>query len=416
MKTSLATLALIVLLPTTAAAAGNISAADKYAWSDRSGWVNFNPGNGGVSVYDDHLEGYAWAENVGWIKLGSYGGGGYHSYGNNSASDWGVNLNGTALSGYGWSESAGWVRFDPTGGGVTLNPANGVFDGWAWSENLGWIHFKGASPAYSVVFAPTPRVASINVDAGDAQKIRAALAGSGIQLSSDGGASWSAAASQPGDRRLKNLVTSPLAASTLYAASHGSGIFKSVDAGLNWSACTNSGLDLRVYALVAAASGTLYAATRGGVFASTDCAAWTAKNVGLPSSGGRYAPTVLAVDPAQSSLLYAGIDGNGIYKSSDGGASWQAATGQPGNTAIRALSVKPGATTTLFAATYGAGVWKSNDSGLTWSACAGQPTNLNLRSLAIDSAGKLYAGSEAGVFASPNDCTSWTAMNAGLPN
>lgn len=416
MKTSLATLALIVLLPTAAAAAGNISAADKYAWSERSGWVNFNPANGGVSVFDDHLEGHAWAENVGWIKLGSYSGGGYHSYGNSSAGDWGVNLNGAALSGYGWSESAGWVRFDPTGGGVTLNPANGVFDGWAWSENLGWLHFKGASPAYNVVFTPTPRVASVGFSAADAQKARAAVAGSGIYLSSDGGGTWSAATSQPTDRRLKSLVVSPLTASTWYAASHGGGVFKSVDAGQNWSACANSGLDLRVYALLAAGDGSLYAATRGGLFASGDCASWTAKSSGLPSSGGRYAPTVLAVDPAQSSVVYAGLEGSGIYKSSDGGDSWQAATSQPGNTAIRALAVKPGASTTLFAASYGAGVWKSSDSGMSWSACAAQPTNLNLRSLTIDAAGKLYAGSEAGVFASANDCTSWTAMNAGLPN
>lgn len=416
MKTPLATLALIAMLPAAATAAGNISGSDKYAWSDSSGWVNFSPPNGGVGVYDDHLEGYAWAENVGWIKLGSHGGGGYHAYANSAAGDWGVNLDGSALSGYGWSDSAGWIRFDPSGGGVSLNPLSGAFDGWAWSENLGWIHFKGGTPAYSVVFAPAPRVAAVLFDAADAQKARAAVAGAGIHLSSDGGASWSAAASQPGDRRLKSLVASPLAAATLYAASYGSGIFRSVDGGQNWSACANGGLDLRVYALIAAGNGTLYAATRGGIFASADCAAWSARSGGLPSSGGRYAPTVLAVDAAQPAVLYAGLDGNGIYKSSDGGTSWQAATGQPGNTAIRAVRVKPGASGTLFAASYGGGAWKSGDGGVTWSACATQPANLNLRTLAIDAAGKLYAGSEAGVFASTNDCSSWTAMNAGLPN
>jgi hypothetical protein len=416
MKTSLATLALIAWLPAAAGAAGNISAADKYSWSETGGWINFAPSNGGVSVYDDHLEGYAWAENVGWIKLGSYSGGGYHRYANGSASDWGVNLDGSALSGYGWSEGAGWLRFDPSGGGVSLNPASGSFDGWAWSENLGWLHFKGGSPAYNVVFAPAPRVAGVLFDAADSQKMRAAVAGVGIRLSSDGGTTWSAARSQPGDRRLKALLASPLVASTLYAASYGGGVFKSSDAGQNWSACANGGLDPQVYALLAASNGTLYAATRGGVFASADCAAWTAKNSGLPSSGGRYAPTVLAVDPAQPLALYAGLDGSGIYKSSDGGANWQAATTQPGNLAIRALRVKPGAGSTLFAASYGGGVWKSGDGGATWAACAGQPANLNLRTLVGDAAGKLYAGSEAGVFVSSNDCASWAAMSAGLPN
>lgn len=416
MKTSLAVPILVALLPAAAGAAGNIGATDKYAWSDRGGWVNFAPGNGGVYVFDDHLEGHAWAENLGWIKLGSHSGGGYHTYANTTAVDWGVNLDGARLSGYGWSDTVGWVRFDPTGGGVTLDPASGAFDGWAWAENLGWIHFKGGTPAYKVAAAPAPRVASVIFAAADAQKTYAAVAGAGIYASGDGGATWSPAASQPGDRRLKSIVASPLDASTLYAASHGGGVFKSGDAGQNWTACANAGLDPRVYQLVAAGDGTLYAATRGGIFASSDCAAWTAKSGGLPNSGGRYAPTVLAVDAAQPAVLHAGLDGLGVYRSSDGGATWQAAATQPGNTGIRGLRVKPGATATVFAATLGGGVWKSGDGGASWAACAGQPANLDLRTLVIDAAGKLYVGSAAGVFASADDCASWTAMNAGLPH
>ena len=33
------------------------------------------PDNGGVTVFDDHLEGYAWGENTGWIRLGTCTGG-----------------------------------------------------------------------------------------------------------------------------------------------------------------------------------------------------------------------------------------------------------------------------------------------------------------------------------------------------
>jgi len=33
----------------------------------------------------------------------------------------------------------------------------------------------------------------------------------------------------------------------------------------------------------------------------------------------------------------------------------------------------------------------------------------------MDAAGKLYAGSEAGVFVSSDGCASWAAMSAGLP-
>jgi hypothetical protein len=67
---------------TCSQAAGNISDADKYAWSETAGWLNFNPGhvNAGVTVYSDHLEGFAWGENIGWVKLGSHTGGGSHTY------------------------------------------------------------------------------------------------------------------------------------------------------------------------------------------------------------------------------------------------------------------------------------------------------------------------------------------------
>jgi hypothetical protein len=54
-------------------AAGNINTTDKWAWGTNVGWVNFSPTDGGVTVYDDHLEGYAWAENIGWIHLKNTG-------------------------------------------------------------------------------------------------------------------------------------------------------------------------------------------------------------------------------------------------------------------------------------------------------------------------------------------------------
>lgn len=414
MKASHFLLALAALLD-VANAATNISAGDKYAWSETTGWINFAPANGGVSVHDDHLEGYAWSENVGWVKLGSYSGGGYHTYANSSATDWGVNLSGTALSGFGWSETSGWIRFDPSGGGVSLNPSSGVFDGWAWAENLGWIHFKGSTPAYSVLVTPPQQVTSVLLGPNDPLQVRALVAGSGVHLSDDGGLTWRVATTQPGDRRLKAGVADPATPTTLYAASHGSGVFKSVDGGGNWAACANAGLNLNVYAMAVTGSGTLYAATKGGVFSSADCGGWAARSAGLPNTAGHYPPTVLAVDPADVGVLHAGVGGVGIFRSANGGATWSAAATQPTHTDLRALLVKPGASTIVFAASYGAGAFKSSDGGVTWVACTSQPTNLNLLSLAMDASGKLYAGTQAGVFVSTNDCATWASQSGGMP-
>ncbi|WP_207679244.1 DUF11 domain-containing protein [Desulfonema magnum] len=123
------------------------------AWSENTGWANFNPTGGGVTVYDDHLEGYVWHENIGWIRLGTFAAGTAHTYTNTSATNYGVNNNGSGtLSGYGWSENAGWINFGPTGSGVIIG-AGGSFDGYAWGENVGWIHFKNATVPYNVTTA-----------------------------------------------------------------------------------------------------------------------------------------------------------------------------------------------------------------------------------------------------------------------
>jgi len=148
-----------------AAPGAPISSTNKYAWSEAVGWSNFKPTNGGVTVYDDHLEGKAWSDGIGWIKLGSYSGGGVYAYAITSNADWGVNRIEGTLTGFGWSETAGWINFKPTNGGVTVNAATGVFDGTAWSEAVGWIHFKGtatnadtyiASTSPTITLTPTP--------------------------------------------------------------------------------------------------------------------------------------------------------------------------------------------------------------------------------------------------------------------
>lgn len=124
----------------------------------------------------------------------------------------------------------------------------------------------------------------------------------------------------------------------------------------------------------------------------------------------------IVIDPATPANVYAALDGAGVYRSTDSGANWSAATTQPGNLNLKALVIKPGSPATLFAASYGGGAFKSTDSAATWAACATQPTSQNLLSLAIDTNGRLYVGSEAGVFVSSNDCAAWSAMNTGLPN
>ncbi|MBB1127453.1 hypothetical protein, partial [Thiospirillum jenense] len=106
-------------------------------------------------------------ERIGWVSVGSYTGGGAHTYANDGATTYGVNHNPDhTLSGYAWSPNVGWIKFNPTDGGVSIDPATGYFSGHAWGERIGWIKFAGTaqnSTAYRVAvqnYTVTPTAGS----------------------------------------------------------------------------------------------------------------------------------------------------------------------------------------------------------------------------------------------------------------
>lgn len=251
----------------------------------------------------------------------------------------------------------------------------------------------------------------------DSAALYAGFDGSGIWKSTDNGATWNAAATQPDNQQIKGLVIHPVTRSTFFAASYGGGMFKSTTSGDVWMACANtnlSGAALNAVSLAIDANGRLFAGTEAGIFTSSDCASWDAANTGLTVDPAKP-PLTIAVDPANVGKLYAGLDGAGVFRSIDNGANWIPAATQPVSTRIKAVVIDRNDSTKLYAATYGSGVYKSTDSGVTWSACATHPANLNLVSLVIDAGGKLYTGSEAGVFVSADGCGTWVVINSGLP-
>src|SRR5207249_7197462 len=79
----------------------------------------------------------------------------------------------------------------------------------------------------------------------------------------------------------------------------------------------------------------------------------------------------LAIDPVTPATLYAGTDSNGVFKSTNGGASWSAVnTGLTAKT-VSILAVDPQTPATLYAATqsgWSGVVFKSTNGGGRWSA------------------------------------------------
>jgi pimeloyl-ACP methyl ester carboxylesterase len=121
---------------------------------------------------------------------------------------------------------------------------------------------------------------------------------------------------------------------------------------------------------------------------------WTSHG---PPGGGVYA---LAIDPITSNItprtLYAGTPLEGVFKSTDAGATWSAANVGLPDAGVYALATDPGTPQTLYAGTL-RGVFKSTDGGSTWNALN---TGLNtpVVALAMDPVEprRVYAGSYVG--------------------
>ncbi|HET6419777.1 MAG TPA: InlB B-repeat-containing protein [Geobacteraceae bacterium] len=260
------------------------------------------------------------------------------------------------------------------------------------------------------------RVTGIVIDPNTSGRLFAAVDGGGVYASADSGGSWNPTTSQPASNRLKAMLLRAPAYTVLFAASYGSGVFTSADGGSTWSACTGQPANRNVLSLACDAIGNLYVGTESGIFTSSDCGTWTAVNGSLTPDPSSTPPVTIVIDPTTSSTLYAGLDGAGVWKSTNSGGLWTAATTQPANLRIKALVINKSDNTKLFAATYGGGVFKSVNSGVVWTACANTGlTNLNTLSLTIDGNGRLYVGTEAGVFVSADGGATWNAFNSGLP-
>ncbi len=150
-----------------------------------------------------------------------------------------------------------------------------------------------------------------------------------------------------------------------------------------------------------------------GVFRSTDGGATFApRNNGL----GNLLATALVIDPSNTNVLYAGLDGKGVYKTTDAGASWTAVNTGLTDLDVYALGIDPATPTTVFVGTAVGGVFRSVDGGGTWT----HSTNAygTIYNFAIDPSmpAMVYAGAGGGVYRSIDGGVSFTYHRIGDPN
>jgi len=84
---------------------------------------------------------------------------------------------------------------------------------------------------------------------------------------------------------------------------------------------------------------------------------------------------------------------------------------------VTAIAVDPASSSTVWAGAQFSGIWKSMDGGRTWNRSSAGYTGDITSALLRDPArpGVLYAGSNSGVFKSTDSGASWSPANSGLP-
>jgi len=247
--------------------------------------------------------------------------------------------------------------------------------------------------------------------------------GSGeIAVSTSSGKSWTRATPIPGAPEIRQLVQDPDVPERILAATD-AGAFLSPDRGRSWTPLHvgPAGTAVRVIAVDPWSTAVLYAGTEGkGVYRSSDGGkTWNESNASsdlLLSGADVYD---IGIDPAKPDFVCAAVSPYGIICSTDGGSRWRGLTPEfsaTGSHAVRLLIRKVGHGTILYGTTSGA-VMKTTNGGDSWS-----PSRLGKEMDGILSFTSLpgkpdevIAGTGRGIIVSSDFGTSWEPAGGGIP-
>jgi len=220
----------------------------------------------------------------------------------------------------------------------------------------GGTHWTSASKGLD-----SQNVLALAIDPNNSNSLYAGLDGFGqsrIYKSTDGGASWKLLPNGP-QPQVSIIVIDPKNPNVIYAKSH-NGVYKSTDGGSTWNVLQ----DLKmpgVNSIAISSAGTIYVGIFGGIMKSNDNGLTfkIIKNELLDKI-----VLSLAIDPNNSNIVYAGTDGQGVFKSVDGGLTFTNVN-KIGN--IGSLAIDPVSSDTVYAVYFAGNVFKTVDGGVTWT-------------------------------------------------
>ena len=123
--------------------------------------------------------------------------------------------------------------------------------------------------------------------------------------------------------------------------------------------------------------------------------------------------TAIAIDRSAPGTIYVGAAGSGVWKTLDGGGSWQPIADSLPTLAIAALAITPTNTATVYAATKDSGVFRSDDAGGSWRALPNSP-NAEIRwgvlIVSPRDPAKVYMTAADGIYRSTDTGTTWSRV------
>jgi photosystem II stability/assembly factor-like uncharacterized protein len=235
---------------------------------------------------------------------------------------------------------------------------------------------------------------------------------------------------------MDTIAVDPVTPTTLYGSRGGpaAGVFKSLDGGGSW-APSGSGLPQNVFAILAIDPrnpSRLFAGTGlglpQGIYLSTDAgASWSLALSGIANVA------AVVIDPTNPNRIYAISDTltlrTAVVFSADGGRTWATGSGLPDTGGRTSLAIDPGEPSDVYASDYCCAlIRKSTDYGANWISLRHPLTDIETLAVDPKAAGVLYAGGDggptpgapvlpgpSGVFRSADGGANWSDFNSGFP-
>ncbi len=243
-----------------------------------------------------------------------------------------------------------------------------------------------------------------------------------VLRSTDTGATWSSAKTGLDEDPVRSFAVK--SNGEIFAGNYMWGaLFRSTNDGANWSQVYRSNTSYRggITAIATNASGSIFAGiyecddlecggtTPSGIIRSTDNgASWLKVNTGLTDLD------VNALVTNKSGHIFAGTFAGGVFRSTNNGENWtQINSGGLTMGIVSSLAINESGQ--IFAGTRVGGVFRSTDNGGTWTQVNSGLTNLNVNLLAFNAGGRLFAGTQDGVFRSVQSTTSVTEISGVIP-